>query len=154
MVDALVKYIQWIFLSIKGVRAVWIDSFSHLYDADWRSESWTDEDAVVFGERHLILRQNDGNDACRVTSLRHVLVLLYVQRQRQTYDMCVCVLILILFIICATMLTVKILFLTGSTRTSHIYGKVDASGRPYCLGIFLIVLCWILFRCRFVFLYF
>jgi len=84
MVDALVKYIQWIFFSIKGVRAVWIDSFSHLYDADWRSESWTDEDAVVFGERHLILRQNDGNDACRVTSLRHVLVLLYVQRQRQT----------------------------------------------------------------------
>jgi len=26
---------------------------------------------------------------------------------------------------------------TGSTRTSHIYGKVDASGRPYCLGICL-----------------
>jgi len=43
---------------------------------------------------------------------------------------------------------------TGSTRTSHIYGKVDASGRPYCLGICLIVLCRILFRCRFVFLYF
>jgi len=24
---------------------------------------------------------------------------------------------------------------TGSTRTSHIYGKVDASGRPYWFGI-------------------
>ena len=29
---------------------------------------------------------------------------------------------------------------TGSTRTSHIYGKVNASGWPYCLGICVIVL--------------
>jgi len=29
---------------------------------------------------------------------------------------------------------------TGSTRTSHTYGKVDASGRQYCLGICVIVL--------------
>ena len=77
---------RWLQYSIRKQLSSVSHTSTYLYNIDRRSVSRADQDAVVFRERHQILRQNDNNDACRITSLRHVLVLLYVHRHRQTYS--------------------------------------------------------------------
>jgi len=60
---------------------------SNLDDGYWRGEAWTDQRTVILGKRHLILWLNDDNDACRITRLCNVLLLLNIHRHRQA---CTC----------------------------------------------------------------
>jgi len=57
------------------------DTLVYLCNSDRRGVTWTHNNAVVLGKRHLILRTNDNNDTCCIARLFDVLVLINVYRQ-------------------------------------------------------------------------
>ena len=59
--------------------------FVHLCKGDGRGVTWTHNNTVVLGKRHLILRTNDDNRTCYVSRFSDVLVLININCQWQTY---------------------------------------------------------------------
>jgi len=54
------------------------DVFVHLRNSDGRGVTWTHNNTVVLGKRHLILRTNDDNRTCRISGFGDVLLLIYI----------------------------------------------------------------------------